>query len=141
MAGQSGLTVRRFERHALQLEALVELDQASADVVRFSSESGVSGSIRGVVRDLGEGGLSVAIPVFLPRRTTMRVRILEEGQTLDAPSLDAHVRVMRMHMEGTEPSYIAGCAFIDADGTLAEEVRAILKNHGDDDKNAQEAAA
>ena len=127
MTAQSGLTVRRFERHALQLDALIEVDPASSDVVRFSPESGVSGMIKCIVRDVGKGGLSVALPVFVPKRTVLRVRILKKGQTLDAPALDARVRVMRMGMEGTAPMYVAGCAFVEPCDTLDEQVRALLK--------------
>ncbi|MCA9294027.1 MAG: hypothetical protein KDA20_09460 [Phycisphaerales bacterium] len=141
MAGESGLTVRRFERHELQLEALVDIDEASKEIVRFSPESGVSGMIRAQVRDVGEGGLSVALPVFVPRRTCLRVRILEAGQTLDAPALDAHVRVMRLRMEGAKPTYIAGCAFVQRTQALTEQVQALLKAHRPDAPNEREAAA
>jgi hypothetical protein len=141
MGAQSGLTVRRFERHALKLEALVEMDQASSALVRFSPESGVSGTIRGEVRDLGEGGMSVSLPVFVPRRTVMRVRILEAGQTLDAPALDAKVRVMRVKMQGLPPEYVAGCAFVEASASIAETVRGILARHAKDDEAEARGAA
>lgn len=130
MPAESGLTVRRFERHVLHLEALVDLDELSREIVKFSPESGVSGMMRAEVRDLGEGGLSVALPAFVPRRTCLRVRILQEGQTLDAPSLDARVRVMRLKMEGMQPTYVAGCAFLERSAPLAEQVQALLKAHG-----------
>lgn len=138
MPAESGLIIRRHERHELGLAAEVTLEGASAEHVRFSSASGATDHVRAVVADLGEGGMGLRTTVFVPRRCLLRVRVRGEG----APgvALEATVRVQRVAMTDRAPTYLLGCSFVGADEAVRRAVARLLESAGGAARGAKEAS-
>jgi hypothetical protein len=121
----SGLTVRRFERHELSLPVRVTLDHSSGSVVRLSRSSGGSDGFGATLVDLGQGGLGIESPHYLPRRTVLRVRLLADTLR-HLPEFQTTVKVMRSRMSSREPSYALGCSFVEPDARLQQTVEDVL---------------
>ncbi len=123
--GGSGLTVRRFERHALSLPVRVNLDSESGSLVRMSRSSGGVDGFNATLVDLGQGGLGLESPYFLPRQSVLRVRLYADASK-HLPEFNATVRVMRTRMSARTPSYALGCSFVDPDPNLQQTVEDTL---------------
>lgn len=123
--GGGGLTVRRFERHALSLPVRVTLEAASGASVRLSRASGGSDGFSATLVDLGQGGLGLESPYFLPRQTMLEVRLLADAAK-HLPEFRTTVRVMRTRMSSRTPSYELGCSFTDPDPRLQQSVEDVL---------------
>lgn len=120
-----GLTVRRFERHELSLPVRITLDHSSGSAVRLSRSSGGSDGFSATLVDLGQGGLGLESPHYLPRQTVLSVRLLAD--TLKhLPEFKTTVKVMRSRMSSREPSYALGCSFVDPDAKLQQTVEDVL---------------
>lgn len=120
-----GLTVRRFERHELALPIQVSIDDSGPVSVKLSRSSGAMGSFNALLSDLGQGGLGVESPHFLPRQTVLRVRLYADNST-GLPEFEASVRVMRNRMISREPRYALGCSFVDPTPQLQQTVDDVL---------------
>lgn len=142
MPSDFGLTVRRHERHALSLSALVSIGAHPAPLiggedfgggrVRFSPESGVSETgMRATIVDVGAGGVGFRSAHFLPRGAVLRVRILSEG-TGASPQvpMDATVRVQRVTMLDRGPTYLYGTSFIEPSAATLRAVDALTATTG-----------
>lgn len=121
----SGLTVRRFERHALSLPLKVTLDEATGGAVRLSRSSGGADGFNATLVDLGQGGLGIESPRYLPRKTVIRVRLYADASR-NLPEFQTTVRVMRTWMSSRDPSYAIGCSFVDPDPKLQQTVEDVL---------------
>lgn len=137
MPSEFGLTVRRHERHALSLAALVGIAGHPAPGIgvegfaggrlRFSPESGVSESgFPGTVVDLGAGGLGLKSAHYLPRGSTLRVRVLGEDGSVSKLRLDVTVRVQRVGMIDRKPTYLLGTSFVDASPSALTAVKELI---------------
>ena len=120
-----GLTVRRFERHELALPIKVSIDETGPVAVKLSRSSGAMGAFYALLSDVGQGGLGVESPHFLPRQTTLRVRLYADN-SVGLPEFDARVRVMRSRMSSREPRYALGCSFVDPTPKLQQAVEDVL---------------
>ncbi len=134
-----GLTVRRFERHELALPIKVGIDDSGPVAVKLSRSSGAMGSFNALLSDLGQGGLGLESPHFLPRQTVLRVRLYADN-SIGLPEFEATVRVMRSRMSSREPRYALGCSFVDPTPQLQQSVEDVLAAIAASRKNAEEAA-
>ncbi|MFM9957158.1 MAG: PilZ domain-containing protein [Phycisphaerales bacterium] len=141
MPSDFGLTVRRHERHALSLAALVGVADHPAPCIgveafmggrlRFSPESGVSETgMPGTVVDLGAGGLGLKLPLYLPRGSVLRVRVLGEDGSVSRLRLDLKVRVQRVTMVDRKPTYLIGTSFVDASPAALAAVKKLIEECG-----------
>jgi hypothetical protein len=124
-SGGGGLTVRRFERHALSLPVRVTLEDAAGASVRLSRASGGSDGFGATLVDLGQGGLGLESPYFLPRQTVLEIRLLADAAK-ELPEFRTRVRVMRTRMSSRTPSYELGCSFVEPDPRLQQTVEDVL---------------
>lgn len=120
-----GLTVRRFERHEMSLPVQVALDEQSPVTVRLGRSSGIGTSFNASLVDLGQGGLGLESPCFLPRQCMLRVKLLADPGSM-LPEFEATVRVMRTRMSSKEPRYALGCSFVDPSAALQQSVEDVL---------------
>lgn len=126
MQQKSGLTVRRFSRHELQLDARVSVAGSCLSQVRLSGSSGTDdGWASATLIDAGEGGLGLATGVFFPRRCILHVRVSDPGGGVE-PLLATDVRVQRVTMLGAGDGYALGTAFVERGPALAASVQKIL---------------
>ncbi len=141
MPSDFGLTVRRHERHALSLAALVGVAGHPAPGIgvegftggrlRFSPESGVSETgLPATVVDLGAGGLGLKTTQYLPRGAMLRVRVLGSDGSQARPRLDITVRVQRVTMVDRAPTYLLGTSFVDASPAALASVKALIEECG-----------
>lgn len=121
----SGLTVRRFERHALSIPVQVSLDEETQQIIRFSRSSGADNRFQATLVDLGQGGLGLESQWYLPRKAVLRVRLLEDASK-NLPGFETSVRVMRSRMSTRQPSYALGCLFLDPTPQLHQTVDDVL---------------
>lgn len=124
-AQSGGLTVRRFERHEIVLPVQVTLDESSPISVRLGRSAGHSTTFNASLVDLGQGGLGLESPYFLPRHFVLRVKLVTVAGDL-LPEFEAKVRVMRTRMCSKEPRYALGCSFVEPSATLQQSVEDVL---------------
>lgn len=120
----SGLTVRRFERHQLSLPLQVSLVEPS--LVRMSRSSGAGERFNATLVDLGQGGLGLESQWFLPRHTGLLVRLLTSKDSGSLPAFEASVRVMRTRMISRAPLYAIGCSFVEPTPALHQTIEDVL---------------
>lgn len=126
MGDQSGLTVRRFSRHAMRLDALVSVSGVCSSQVRLTPTSGVDdGWVPAAVVDAGEGGLGLECGAYFPRRCIVHVKVLDPDGGPE-PLLATDVRVQRVAMRGAGKGYALGTAFVDRAPSLASGIRELL---------------
>jgi hypothetical protein len=124
-AQTGGLTVRRFERHELSLPVRVTVSTESPVPVRMSRASGAADGFNASLVDLGQGGLGLESPCFLPRQAVLRVRLIPNRDGV-LPEFEAEVRVMRTRMSSKEPRYALGCSFVEPDAALQQSIEDVL---------------
>ena len=124
-AAPGGLTVRRFERHELALPISVTIEEQSPVAVKLSRSSGAMGSFNASLSALGQGGLGIESPHFLPRQTVITVRLYADSAA-GLPEFETTVRVMRTRMSSREPRYALGCSFVDPTPQLQQSVDDVL---------------
>ncbi len=122
----SGLTVRRFERHDLRLPARPRLADATAGAGRGSAEAGAGEGFYATVIDAGEGGLGFWTRLYLPRTAVLRVVVPGLDDASAHPLLEAEVRVMRTRMVDRGPTYEVGTAFVDPTPVIGQSVADLL---------------
>lgn len=141
MPSDFGLTVRRHERHALSLAALVSLGTHPAPTIggaeftggrlRFSPESGVGDAgMQATIIDVGAGGIGFKAPHFIPRGAVLRVRLLPDKSAPRTEPLDAIVRVQRVAMLDRAPTYLYGTSFIDPSTATLKAVESLTAPAG-----------
>jgi hypothetical protein len=101
-----------------------------AGAVRFSAARGGRGAWIDVsVVDVGLGGVGVCSPVFIPRRTRIRLRLTPVPGTESAPAgpLEFEARVQRAWMRDRTPTYLLGTAFIDPDPRMLARIESMVE--------------
>lgn len=112
MEESHGLVVRRFKRHDVALDAELFVAPEHADRVRFSASSGArDGGIEVVLVDASDGGLGLMSPVFIPKKTVVRVVARSPMDPEGPPILESFVQVRRVVMTDRRPAYFLGGAF------------------------------
>lgn len=107
-----GLVVRRFKRHDVALDAAMCVAPEHMGLVRFSATSGArDGAIDVVLVDASDGGLGLMSPVFIPKRTIVRVTARSPMGKSDKPLLDTYVQIRRVVMTDRRPAYLLGGSF------------------------------
>ena len=92
-----------------------------------------------MVTDISRGGLGFDSYLFLPRMCEGKVRIFDEATTVSQiepehpclPILEARVKIKRVLLQGQDPSYQIGIAFLDPpdniEGTVCEQCGGTVK--------------
>ncbi|MCA9312129.1 MAG: PilZ domain-containing protein [Phycisphaerales bacterium] len=126
MKNDQTLIVRQHKRHELSMPAVLTVD---GGMVRFSPEAGIAASgLAATVSDLSAGGAALRCGHFLPRKTILKVAILNERGERSHPLLEARLRVQRVQMIDRRPTYALGCAFVDLDDGLRQRIEQVLTN-------------
>lgn len=129
MQDQSGLTVRRYSRRSVRLDAMLRVSGACSAQVRLTGAAGAEdGWVRGTLLDASEGGMGIESGVYFPRRSILHVKILDPAR--GGVVLMADVRVQRSEMCGREHRYVLGTAFVDRGASLQSDLGALLERLG-----------
>ena len=141
MFGQTGLTIRQFERNDVVLEGEFEVGAAHQGQVALSGRNGAvvdSRTVRITVSDISAGGLGFQVPVFLPRMLTGVVRIFDlhgsagasKGIRTRRIAFEHAVRIRRCELTTRQPSYFVGSSFENADDRLDAALAALTERIG-----------
>jgi len=74
------LTVRRFERNDIILDAEFEIDESQRSQVKFSkscSQAKNAHTLRVTLADIGSGGVGIQTSTLLPRMTHGVIRVVD----------------------------------------------------------------
>jgi len=148
MPQTSGLTVRQHERAGIEMPVELEVCEAHASQVLFSSTSSASGQhvIRGRAIDVSPGGMGIESRQFLPRMVEGVVRVFaadpsrkkRDGSPVMNLVFEQPVKVRRVSQLNREPSYNLGVAFLGAGAEMDQRIAALLVQTGnarDDSSN------
>jgi len=126
MSDQQGLQIRHAQRHDAAFDATVRIAPEHAGLIRFSPMSGAKDDAIPVsVVDVSMGGLGFLSEVFLPRKSTVVVRI-EDPRGSGTALLEARLRVQRIRMTDRRPGYLIGAALEDDDPDTERQLTAML---------------
>lgn len=137
MATNIGLSVRQHERESIRLPVEFIVCDEHREQVRFSSSS-TAGSphvIQGTVNDISRGGLGFDCQLYLPRMCEGKVRIFDGATTASQiepepprqPILEARVKIKRVLLQGHDPSYQIGMAFLAPPENIEELIRNVFE--------------
>lgn len=127
MATERDLAVRRATRYDLALP--LRLSVADPDQAQVNFGKGIphrNGWVSADLVDLSRGGLGILTPVFVPRKTALRVRLLQNAEP-DAPvMLDCGLRVQGVVMTDRRPAYMLGTSFSPASDDERSAIEAFV---------------
>lgn len=137
MATNIGLSVRQHEREKIRLPVEFIVCDEHREQVRFSSSSSADRShvIQGKITDISRGGLGFDCQLYLPRMCEGKVRIFDEATTVSQiepvsprlPILEARVKIKRVLLQGHDPSYQIGMAFLAPPRNIEELIRNVFE--------------
>ncbi len=137
MPRYEGLTVRHFDRHALDVPAELVIAPEHGEQVRLTTVSaGVSDprTLKVTVRDISRGGLGMESAIFLPRMTKAAIRIWVQQPGCERRAVERMIRLRRASMCSEQPTYLLGAQFIardgDDDSDLDDLLRLAEEHHG-----------
>jgi c-di-GMP-binding flagellar brake protein YcgR len=140
MPQTSGLTVRQHERAGIELSVELEVCEAHAAQVLFSSTASAAGQhvIRGKAIDISPGGMGIESRQFLPRMVEGTVRVFapdaerknRDGSAIQNLVFEQPVKVRRVSQISREPSYNLGVAFLGAGVEMDQRIAALLVQTG-----------
>ena len=136
MATNIGLSVRQHEREKIRLPIEFIVCDEHREQVRFSSSSsaGRPHVIKGMVTDISRGGLGFDSYLFLPRMCEGKVRIFDRATTVSQiepvpprqPILETQVKIKRVLLQGQDPSYQIGIAFLNPPDNIEELIQNVF---------------
>jgi c-di-GMP-binding flagellar brake protein YcgR len=143
MMQTSGLTVRQFQREAVELDAEFIVAEEHRDQVRFSPMSGAAEPYmtRGRIVDISAGGMGLLCEQFVPRMCQGVVRVTDPRVTAmtaagvpgPGPAFEHRVVVRRASLSGPELHYSLGVAFVDPEPGIDDRIAMLLRwIHGHD---------
>jgi hypothetical protein len=134
----SQLTVRHFDRDAIELTAQLVIAEAHREQIRFSAASGASDShiVSVTAEDISAGGAGAMCSQFIPRMAEGLLRVFGPSSAKDAHGgaalpdaiFEQRVKVRRVRLASDEPSYALGLAFFDPDQNVEARVKDLLKS-------------
>jgi len=140
MPQTSGLTVRQHERAGIEMAVELEVCEAHASQVLFSSTASASGQhvIRGKAIDISPGGMGIESRQFLPRMVEGTVRVFapdksrknRDGSAVLNLVFEQPVKVRRVSQLSREPSYNLGVAFLGAGIEMDQRIATLLVQTG-----------
>ena len=132
----TGLTMRQFDRDAIELRAEFVVDPAHGEQVRFSASSGAADThvAWGTAVDISGGGVGILCRQFIPRMTEGLLRVFgpetggsaEGGAPLPEAALVHRVKVRRVRLASHDPTYALGLAFVNAEQQVERQVADLL---------------
>ncbi len=136
MASNIGLSVRQHQREKIRLPIEFIVCDEHREQVRFSSSSsaGRPHVIQGTVSDISRGGLGFDSHLFLPRMCEGKVKIFEVENSVSQiepapprqPILETRVKIKRVLLQGQDPSYPIGIAFLDPPDNIEEMIQNVF---------------
>ncbi|MBL1216083.1 MAG: hypothetical protein D8M59_01150 [Planctomycetes bacterium] len=145
MSRSMDLTIRRFERNDIVLDALLEVDESQREQVVFSSsnpQAANAHTLKVTLADVGDGGVGIQTSVFLPRGLKARVRVMaprlesQDGETANQrdPQGEATtevlfehgVQVRRVELTSRIPTFFIGMSFENAAPDMSQQVEAFM---------------
>ena len=136
MATNIGLSVRQHERGKIRLPIEFIVSDEHREQVRFSSSSSAvrPHEIQGMVTDISRGGLGFDSQLYLPRMCEGKVRIFDGATTVSQidpvptpqPILETRVKIKRVLLQGQDPSYQIGIAFLDPPDNIEELIQNVF---------------
>lgn len=134
MVSTRDMLVRRNTRIDIALPARLAIADAHAQQVRFGPLTGaLHGWIDADVVDVSAGGVGMISPVFVPRRTLVRVEILDGRNAAGEAMLKCVARVQRVIMTDRRPAYFLGAAFEETNHDSDVALEAFLERLGSAD--------
>ena len=140
MPQTSGLTVRQHERAGIEMPVELEVCEAYASQVLFSSSSSASGQhvIRGIAIDISPGGMGIESRQFVPRMVEGTVRVFapdanrknRDGSPVLNLVFEQPVKVRRVSQLNRDPSYNLGVAFLGSGTEMDQRIAALLEQTG-----------
>lgn len=121
------LVVRRATRYDLALPLRFSIAEVDADQVTFGK--GVphrNGWVSADLVDMSRGGLGILSPVFVPRKTALRVRLLQNAEPEAPIMLECGVRVQGVVMTDRRPAYMLGTSFSPVDDDERAAIEAFV---------------
>ncbi len=136
MASNIGLSVRQHKRGKIRLPIEFVVCDEHREQVRFSSSSSAvrPHEIQGMVTDISRGGLGFDSRLFLPRMCEGKVRIFDEAIKVSQidpvpprqPILETRVKIRRVLLQGRDPTYQIGIAFLDPPDNIEELIQNVF---------------
>lgn len=142
MSRSMDLTIRRFERNDIVLDALLEVNESHRDQVVFSSSNPFAVNdhlLKVTLADIGDGGVGIHASAFIPRGLTGRVRVMAPRLVEAGGALDDHqsgsdgdmgqgilfeheVRVRRVELTSRVPTFFIGTSFENPPADMRQRV-------------------
>jgi len=136
MAKNSGLTVRQFEREAVELPVELAVCELHREQVRFSPMSSAPEAhvTRGTATDMSSGGMRLVCEQFVPRMCEAMVRVFDpqaigtasDGSPIREVAFEHRVRIRRTTLESHDPRYGLGVAFVEPEPDIEQRIAALL---------------
>ena len=124
---KSSLSVRRHERYAFDLPALVRVVPEDRGRVRLvGSELDKAGNTPVRLVDCSPGGFGFNTKVFLPKMLRLEIAI-EPDTTTGQPALSTTVKIRRVIMLDYTPTYFIGASFEDSEVSSGPALRALIE--------------
>lgn len=132
----SGLIIRRNERHEVSLPAKARVAFTHAEVIKLNKGAGgKDGWVDVQLIDFSRAGIGIISSTFFPRGAIIEIVVSDpESEDLEA-LIRCEMRVMRVQMTDRRPAYLIGGAFSNTDETVDTQITALmdrLNGEGDD---------
>ena len=137
MSGQSGLTIRQFERRDINLPVEFVVCPEHRTQVQFHSTSGAKDQhvLTGQTIDVSAGGIGLSMNLYVPRQCAGTLRIFNpkpigagsDGQPIHQIAFEHEVRIRRVDLTSPDPTYFLGTAFIDPEPDIGNRIIRLLE--------------
>lgn len=135
MVSSRDMLVRRSTRIDIALPARLAIADDHAGQVRFGPEAGaVHGWVDADVVDVSAGGLGLISSVFVPRRTLVRIEVINGLDPSAEALLKCVGRVQRVVMTDRRPAYFLGAAFAETNHESDKALEQFMARIGGDDE-------
>ena len=125
---KSSLSVRRHERYACDLPALVRVVPEECGRVRLvGSELDKAGNTPVRLVDCSPGGFGFNTGVFLPKMLRLEI-VIEADTTTGRPALSTTIKIRRVIMLDYTPAYFIGASFEDSELSKGSGLRALIEH-------------
>lgn len=123
MSHESGLRVRQHRRQEIELPVEFIIAAPHRPQVRYSASSSAVNeyTVRGTSVDISPGGMGFICRQFVPRMCEGTIRVFDptpvgsrpDGTPIHEVAFAQRVKVRRVRMTSTKPTYFIGVAFAD----------------------------
>lgn len=127
----SGLIIRRNERHEVSLPARARVSFSHADVVKLSKGAGgKDGWVDVHLIDFSRAGIGIVSSIFFPRGVLIEVEVPDLESDQGGVLIRCEMRAMRVQMTDRRPAYLIGGAFTDLSDEVSEQIDGLMTRLG-----------